>query len=76
MNTGRLAGRGRLLLAGRIGPKMGPKIGPKTGLRFFMSIELTPSSDDGLALEQRPRPLQLQLHLGLAREVPAQTSLL
>ena len=42
MKTGRLAGRGRLLHTGRIGPKMGPKIGPKTGPRFFMSIELTP----------------------------------
>ena len=38
MKTGRLAGRGRLLLTGRIGPKMGPKTVP----RFFMSIELTP----------------------------------
>ena len=49
LKIGRLAGCGRLMLTGRIGPSFGPKTGP----RFFMSIELTPWTDKDVSPSRR-----------------------
>ena len=50
-------------------PRHAPDKGHENKGCSSLSLSL-PLSDDGLALEHRPRPLQLQVNLGLAAEIP------